>query len=80
VTKHPGKTAAQKRALDAIGCGNDSPRMSTATRDGLLRHGLIVEISPRVLPGRLPVHIRQFEMPTPVHIQWCEAVSEETAQ
>ena len=74
--KHPGKTPAQRRVLDAIGCGNYSPIMAKATRDKLLREGLIVELAPlesRAGPFRMV--IRQFDMPTAVHIQWCEAMS-----
>jgi hypothetical protein len=42
--KHPGRTPAQCRVLDAIGCGNNSPRMVAAVRDAMLKAGLIVEI------------------------------------
>ncbi len=76
--KHPGKTPAQRRALDAIGCGNYSPIMANSTRDALLKAGLIVEISPRhEKAGALwaAVVIRQFQMPIPVHMQWCAAVA-----
>jgi hypothetical protein len=77
--KHPGKTAAQRRVLDEIGCGNHSPIMAKATRDKLLREGLIAELEPiseRAGPFRLV--IRQFEMPIPVHMQWCAAVAAES--
>ena len=75
---HPGKTPAQRRVLDAIGCGNHSPIMSKATRDKLLRDGLIIELDPYEdnLNGMRFV-MRRFEMPTPVHIQWCKAMSAE---
>ena len=83
-TKHPGDTAAQRRILDEIGCGNNSPRMADSTRVALLGAGLIVELEPKLICGpgnspidRIPLKIRQFEMPIPVHMQWCEAVSEE---
>jgi len=74
--KHPGKTAAQRRALDEIGCGNHSPYMAKATRDAMLRSGVIVELSPRHEPfGPFTITIRQFEMPIPVHMAWCDAMS-----
>lgn len=79
MSKHPGKTPAQRRVLDAIGCGDHSPYMAKATRDKLLREGLIVELEPMQVPffGSLCMTVRQFEMPIPVHMQWCAAMSAE---
>jgi hypothetical protein len=76
--KHPGRTPAQRPALDTIGSGNRSPLMADATRDALLNAGLIVELSPRHI-GKPPFQavVRQFEMPIPVHMAWCSAVAEE---
>lgn len=80
MTKHPGKTAAQRRVLDEIGCGNYSPIMSNKTRDAMLAAGLIVELSPRFVgDGPFAVRIRQFEMPISVHMDWCTSVSDEEA-
>ena len=82
--KHPGVTGAQRRVLNEIGCGNNSPYMTPKVRDALLESGTIVEIEPRRVfgPGnsiidRIPREIRRFEMPTAIHIQWCEAFSPE---
>ena len=77
--KHPGKTPAQRRALDLIGCGDHSPYMAKATRDAMLRQGLIVELESLQIPliGALCMTVRQFDMPTNIHIQWCEAMSSE---
>ena len=78
--KHPGKTAAQRRVLDEIGCGNYSPIMAKATREKLLREGLIEELSPlESRAGPFRMIIRQFQMPIPVHFQWCASVEEEPA-
>jgi hypothetical protein len=77
--KHPGKTPAQRRALDEIGCGNYCPSMTNATRDKLLASGLIVELNPVVI-GRDrfgEIAIPQYEMPILVHYQWCKAMSAE---
>lgn len=78
VTKHPGKTPAQRRALDEIGCGNHSPIMAKSTQNALLGAGLITEMEPGKLScGNLGfITVRQFDMPIPVHIQWCEAMSD----
>jgi hypothetical protein len=78
--KHPGKTAAQRRALDAIGCGNYSPIMAAATRDALLAAGAIEPCGVRVLGrGALAVSIPEYQMPIPVHMQWCSAVASDPA-
>lgn len=76
--KHPGKTPAQKRVLDAIGCGNYSPIMAKATRDALLDAGLIEPCGTKVLGGgALAVRIEEYQMPIQVHMQWCAAVAAE---
>jgi hypothetical protein len=72
-TKHPGKTKAERAALDAIGCGNNSPIMSNKVCNSLLSDGRIVELPEKLLPDRFfPVKIRQFEMSIPTHIEWCK--------
>ena len=40
---HPGRTSAERRALDAIGCGQP-PRCSPKTLKALLDAGLIVDV------------------------------------
>ena len=77
--KHPGTTPAERRVLDAIGCGDSCPPMTARTRDAMLRKGLIHKVGEREL-GRdrfgaisLPV----YEMPIPIHMVWCKAVAEE---
>lgn len=74
---HPGKTKAQRRVLDAIGCGDFLPPMSARTRDALLKAGLICKSEPIAIgKDRFGViKIPQFYMPLPVHIQWCQAVA-----
>ena len=77
-TKHPGRSPAQRRVLDAIGCGNYSPIMAEATRKAMLGAGLIVELPSRLeRDGPFTITIRQFEMPTPVHMAWCNAVADD---
>ena len=72
-TKHPGKTKAQRAALDAIGCGNFSPPMATSTKTALLSAGLIVKCGQTIYgSGAFAVCIDQYQMPVPVHMQWCE--------
>lgn len=77
--KHPGKTKAQRQALDAIGCGQFSPRMAKKTRQALLDAGLIQEVGRKVLgQDRFGViDIPEYQMPIPVHMQWCKAVASE---
>lgn len=74
--KHPGRSVAQRRALDAIGCGNYSPMMAKATRDALLRAGLVERLPDLIIGGsRISVNVEQFDMPIPVHMTWCAAVA-----
>lgn len=76
--KHPGRTAAQRRALDAIGCGDFSPPMPKATRDVLLRDGLVVPCGHKMFgTGPFAVRVQEYCMPVNVHIAWCEAVAHE---
>ncbi|PZR77345.1 MAG: hypothetical protein DI537_43320 [Stutzerimonas stutzeri] len=79
MTKHPGTTVAERRVLDAIGGGDSCPPMTARTRDAMLRKGLIHKVGEREL-GRdrfgvvaLPI----YEMPIPIHMQWCSAVAAE---
>lgn len=73
---HPGRTAAERRALDAIGCGNFTPPMAPKVRQRLLEAGLIVQCGERLIGrGPLAVRIPEYEMPIPVHFQWCSAVA-----
>lgn len=77
--KHPGKTPAQRRVLDAIGCGNHLPRMTNSTRDAMLKAGLIHSLPDKIV-GRDhfgAITIPQYEMPIPVYMQWCSAVAAE---
>lgn len=80
-TTHPGKTAAQRRALDAIGCGDFSPAMADRTRDALLVAGLIEPCGERIL-GRDrfgTIAVQEYQMPIHVHMQWCRAVASSEA-
>lgn len=73
---HPGKTPAQRRALDAIGCGNHSPIMARSTRDALLKADLIRPAGHRTVgTGPLAARVEQFDMPISVHMAWCAAVA-----
>lgn len=60
----------QLEALGNISIGLDegvNPRTAAA----LVRRGLIEERE-QVLPGRIPVTVKRYEMPIHVHIRWCE--------
>lgn len=76
--KHPGRTPAQRRVLDAIGCGDNAPWMTNQTRDAMLKAGLIVQCADKLIPlnphqpSGLQIHITQFEMPIPIHMRWCD--------
>lgn len=73
--RHPGRTLAQRRVLDQIGCGNFSPPMAPTTRDALLAAGLIQQCGERLIGrGWSAVRIAEYEMTIPTHMQWCAAV------
>ena len=74
---HPGRTPAQRRALDAIGCGDYSPTMAPRVRDALLSAGLIVQAGRKVVAQCAlgPITVPEYEMPIPVHMLWCSAVA-----
>ena len=75
--KHPGKTTAQRRVLDEIGCGNYSPIMAKSTRDALLNAGLIVPAGERRIgTGWSAVRVAEYAMPILVHLRWCAAVAD----
>jgi len=78
-TKHPGKSKAQRAALDEIGCGNCAPRMSPATRKALLDKGLIEQCGERIIcQDRFgTVTTPEYQMPIPVHYQWCSYWAEQ---
>lgn len=72
---HLGRTPAQRKALDAIGCG-EPPRRSAKTVAALFDAGLIVEVGTEVRRDALGEYrIPAYEMPTPVHIAWCAAAA-----
>lgn len=73
---HPGRTPAQRKALDAIGCGQH-PGCAPKTVAALLRDGLIVHVGDRVVGHDRfgTIRIPEYEMPIPVHMQWCSAVA-----
>ena len=72
---HPGRTSAQRRALDAIGCGQP-PRCSPKTLKALLEAGLIEETGGEIRRDALGAYrVPTYEMPIPVHMQWCSAVA-----
>ena len=73
--KHPcaGRTTKVQRAVfEQIATGNNSPLADKRTISRLLREGLIVQITDKILPGRFSVSVKQFEVPTHHHMNWCE--------
>ena len=70
---HPGRTSAQRRALDAIGCG-EHPRCSPKTLKALLDAGLIVDVGTETRQDALGSYqVPAYAMPIPVHMAWCAA-------
>lgn len=72
---HPGRTSAERRALDAIGVG-EVPHCSPKTIKNLLDAGLIVKSGAHVRGDALGTYsVPFYSMPIPVHILWCAAVA-----
>jgi hypothetical protein len=72
---HPGRTAAERKALDQVGCGQP-PGCSHKTLRNLLDAGLIVEVGGQTRRDALGEYrIPSYEMPIPVHMAWCNAVA-----
>lgn len=72
---HPGRTSAERRALDHIGCG-EPPACSPKTLRNLLDAGLIVDVGGEVRRDALGSYtVPSYAMPVPVHFQWCSAVA-----
>jgi hypothetical protein len=66
---HPGRTLAQRRALDAIRCG-EPPRCSPTTLKALLDAGLVEETGSTIRRDALGSYrVPAYEMPLPVHMQ-----------
>ena len=72
---HPGRTSAERRALDAIGCGQP-PACSSKTLRNLLDAGLIVDQGGETRCDALGSYrVPSYAMPILVHYQWCSAVA-----
>lgn len=72
---HPGRTSAERRALDASGCG-EPPRCSPKTLKAMLDAGLIVDAGGETHRDALGSYrVPSYAMPIPVHMQWCSAVA-----
>ena len=72
---HPGRTSAERRALDRVGCG-EPPACSQKTLRNLLAAGLIVDVGTQTRRDALGEYrVPAYAMPIPVHFQWCSAVA-----
>lgn len=72
---HPGRTSAERRALDRIGCG-EPPSCSPKTLKAMLDSGLIVDAGGETQRDALGAYtMPSYAMPIAVHYQWCSAVA-----
>ena len=72
---HPGRTSAERRALDRVGCG-ELPGCSSKTLKALLDDGLLIEEVGEVRRDAIGSYrVPSYAMPIPVHFQWCSAVA-----
>jgi hypothetical protein len=77
--KHPGKTAAQRRVLDLVGCGDYCPPAKRATLDKMVEQGLLIRLPDKRIGSDSfgVIALPQFEMPIPVHYAWCSYWAEQ---
>ncbi len=70
--QHPGRTKAERAAIDDMGAGH-TPRIHPDVLDRMLDAGIIVEISPEAKhgPGGTLI-VRQFELSSWAHLAWCD--------
>jgi hypothetical protein len=78
-SRHPcaGRSAAQIETFEAIATSQKPPFRPSAIK-ALLRAGLIEQIGEKVL-GRDalgPIKVPVYEVPLPVHYQWCQWCAE----
>ena len=72
---HPGRTSAERRALDKIGCGQP-PGCSPKTLKALLDAGMIEDTGGQIRRDALGSYrVPFYEMTIPTHMQWCSAVA-----
>jgi hypothetical protein len=72
---HPGRTSAERRARDRIGCG-ELPSCSPKALKALLAEGLIVDRGGETRRDGLGTYtVPSYAMPLAVHYQWCSAVA-----
>ena len=72
---HPGRTSAERRALDKIGCGQP-PGCSPKTLKTLINAGMIEDTGGVMRRDALGEYrIPFYEMTIPTHMQWCSAVA-----
>lgn len=72
---HPGRTSAERRALDRVGCG-EPPSCSPKTLGRLLEDGLLIDQGSEVRRDALGSYaVPSYAMPLAVHYQWCSAVA-----
>ncbi|MCJ2051712.1 hypothetical protein [Methylobacterium sp. J-070] len=77
---HPGRTSAERRALNRVGCG-EPPACSPKTLRRLLDNGLIVDVGTETRRDALGSYrVPAYAMPIPVHFAWCSAVAATDAE
>lgn len=77
MTRHPcaDRSRRSREVFEEIAIGN-SDGHHQSTIDGLLRNGLIHRSGSKFVGiGRVKVPI--YEVPTPIHIQWCQWCAEQ---
>ncbi len=80
--KHPGRTPTQRRILDRIGCGDFCPPAKAKTLAAMVDAGLLQRCPDKILgrDGFGVIALPQFQMPIPVHMEWCAYWAEQPCE
>lgn len=81
MTEHPckGLSKIQVEVFERIAI-NEPHMASENTINALLRRGLIEPTEPKIIQSRFgDIRVKQYLVPLPLHMQWCEWASEQPA-
>lgn len=79
MTDHPckGMTKAQRQWFERIATGTHGSLVPKKTMAVLLERGLVEHIGNQKFgSGPLAVLVKEYDVPIPVHVQWCQWCSE----
>lgn len=79
MTEHPCKGMSKKQieTFERLATGAP-PYAPQRTIDVLLKHGVIMRLPDKIVRDRFgDIHIPVYDVPTPIHMQWCKWCAEQ---